>query len=161
MRLAASLLLGFLCGCSPDHTPTQTVGSIAPQIAVLDTQGLVHTLKDFKNQNVLLTFWQSSCAPCIQDLPHLAQIHHSGKATVIAVSLDKHFSAAKQAIRHTAPSLPIYADPDLATAKRFGIRATPTHFLINQNGVIQKRIEQPIETAEQILNNPIMREKVQ
>lgn len=51
--------------------PNDPVGQVAPDIVITDTDGKAHALKDFRGKWVLINFWASWCAPCMDELPLL------------------------------------------------------------------------------------------
>lgn len=49
-------------------------GQLAPEIQFMDPSGVPHRLSDFKGKVVLVNFWATTCAPCIQEMPGLSQL---------------------------------------------------------------------------------------
>jgi peroxiredoxin len=48
-----------------------TVSSMAPEFSGTDLNGKVINLKALKGKTVILNFWFTSCAPCLQEIPEL------------------------------------------------------------------------------------------
>ena len=86
--LALFALLAFIPGCDRGAHPAQT-GKAAPDFTVSDGQTSIH-LANYRGQVVLLNFWWSQCAPCIEELPSLLQLHHDNpNLAILAVSIDE------------------------------------------------------------------------
>lgn len=104
MRLAGCLLLLLVLAAPPalagerppfaGHSQSfswQESPSPAPLAAFEDAAGESFTLKDFRGRVVLLNFWGSWCAPCIEELPGLnaLQVRLGGADfTVLTLAVD-------------------------------------------------------------------------
>ena len=93
---------------------------------------------------VLVNFWATSCAICLQEMPDLIATHARYKARgfetlAIAMAYDPPINV----VRYTeARALPfqVAIDHNGSLAERFGqVAATPTSMLINQRGEIVER----------------------
>jgi thiol-disulfide isomerase/thioredoxin len=77
-----------VCGCgSPDIGGT-AAGDEAPPFSLTAQDGRVVDSDSLRGQIVLLTFWSTTCGPCVRELPHLQQVDDSGRVKVVAVALD-------------------------------------------------------------------------
>ena len=89
-RLSAFVLLlplAFVFGCDRGAHPKQA-GKPAPDFT-FRTERLQFTSPITAAKVVLLNFWWSQCAPCIEEMPSLEQFHHENPNVVIlAVSID-------------------------------------------------------------------------
>lgn len=101
-------------------------------------------LAQFRGQPVLVSFWATSCASCLEELPHLVELyrelHPAGLEMVsVAMAYDPpnhvlEFSEAANLPHHIA------LDIDYAIADAFGdVRLTPTTFLLDPEGKIVLR----------------------
>lgn len=68
------------------------VGSEAPDISGLTSDGEEVTLSDFKGKYVFIDFWASWCAPCRREIPHLKEVlaysDNSENLVVLSYSID-------------------------------------------------------------------------
>src|ERR1700677_273756 len=86
--LAMVVLLAAGAGCDRGSHPDQ-IGKPAPQFAVSDGQESVD-LAALRGHVVLLNFWATWCAPCIQELPALEQMQRDlPQVNVVTVSTDE------------------------------------------------------------------------
>ncbi|MGA7860194.1 MAG: TlpA disulfide reductase family protein, partial [Terracidiphilus sp.] len=84
----AVLLLVFIPGCNRGARPAH-LDKRAPDFTVSDGTTSVH-LASYRGKVVLLNFWWSQCAPCIEELPSLLQLHHDDpNLVVLAISVDE------------------------------------------------------------------------
>jgi peroxiredoxin len=82
-----------------------------------DTKGKMVKLSAQKGKVVVITFWATWCAPCIQELPHLNKFYKKYKddgLMVLAINIDgpDTFSKAKTIIKRKRLKLPILLDPE-------------------------------------------------
>ncbi|MDR2754338.1 MAG: TlpA family protein disulfide reductase [Planctomycetaceae bacterium] len=99
-------------------------------------------IKTFHGKVVLVDFFTSWCAPCIEELPHLKEIYaqyHDQGFEIVGVGGDKP-EALKKMIREYNISWTVVSET-LTVAKRlpsierqYGIKAYPTMFLIDREG---------------------------
>src|ERR1700688_2527215 len=86
--LTACLVIA-LSACSRGSRPPR-IGSSAPDFTVQDAQNKI-TLSQYRGQVVVLNFWATWCAPCVEEVPSLVEMQRRLKAkgvTVVAVSID-------------------------------------------------------------------------
>src|SRR5512147_2068784 len=80
--LAFALLLS-LSGCYSGTKPTR-IGNQAPDFVVQDTDRKV-ALHDYRGQTVVLNFWATWCAPCVEEMPSLIQMANNVKSKNVTV----------------------------------------------------------------------------
>src|ERR1700722_20071524 len=83
----------------------------APMFTFEDVNGRALDLKDFRGRYVLLNIWETSCAPCVEEMPKLNTLSKQLDPklfTVIALAEDHDSSAAWLFFkRHDIDHLPI------------------------------------------------------
>lgn len=87
-------------------------GEIAPDIALTDLSGKIHHLSDYRGKLLLVNFWASWCAPCIDELPQLVEAQGRFAARglqVIGPALDDAASVQPMAQRMHV-NYPVMAD---------------------------------------------------
>ena len=134
----AVLLLVFIPGCNRGAHPAQ-LDKRAPDFTVSDGTTSVH-LASYRGKVVLLNFWWSQCAPCIEELPSLLQLHHEDpNLVVLAISVDEDPDSYFSFIRRRHVDLITVRDPDESAAKLFHTDMWPETYIIDRNGLIRRK----------------------
>ena len=118
----------------------------APKTAFTDENLASTTIDAFKGKMVILNFWATWCAPCIQEMPTLERLAArlpTEKFAVIAVSQDRGgASIAKTFLdRIGVRSLPLYFDPNRRLSRDLGVRGLPTTVVIARDGTVVGKLE--------------------
>jgi thiol-disulfide isomerase/thioredoxin/outer membrane lipoprotein-sorting protein len=74
------------------------VGSPVPMIELRSADGTTVALKSFSGQTVLLDFWATWCAPCVDSLPSLEKLHQEAAPKgLVMISIDEDLDPKKAA----------------------------------------------------------------
>ena len=118
-----------------------------PDSAFFGPQGQTLHLADFKGQVLVVNFWATWCAPCVKEMPTLAQLQtaYAGKPVkVMAISLDRteDKDLAQRFILKHGP-LTFYADPKFAMPFALDPRpvGVPVTVFIDAQGHERARLE--------------------
>ena len=115
------------------------VGQPAPVVSAVDLEGKPFRLEELRGKYVLVDFWATWCAPCLEELPKLQAAREKFKARgfeVVGVSLDETKGAVVDFVRvrklgwvqiHNAT-----CSADLVQA--FGVTTIPASFLVDPRG---------------------------
>ena len=139
---AAMLALPMLplSGCS-QTTPRPT---LAPVVSYTFLDGRPGDLASLRGHVVLVNFWATSCAPCVAEMPQLAQTWRTlsprgFEALAVATSDDPPLRVSDFAKAHALP-FGVVSDVSGEVAARFGgVPVTPTSVLIDKRGRIVSR----------------------
>jgi cytochrome c biogenesis protein CcmG/thiol:disulfide interchange protein DsbE len=130
--------LPLLSACNRGVHPAQ-LNIPAPDFTVSDGSSTVH-LASYRGHPVLLNFWWSDCAPCIEELPSLLQLHREmPNLTILAVSIDEDPAAYSRFIARHNINLITVRDPSQSAPKLFHTDMWPETYAIDQKGIIRRK----------------------
>jgi peroxiredoxin len=131
--------LALVSACDRGARPGLT-GQVAPDFTVSDGTSTVH-LANYRGQIVLLNFWWTECAPCIQEMPGLLELHHDRPdLAIVAVSIDEDEEEYKRFIDHRHVDLITVRDPNQTAAKLYHTEGWPETYIIDRQGVIRRKL---------------------
>ncbi len=96
-------------------------------------------LKNFKNSLVIINFWATWCAPCIEEMPSLSRLQanivfNNLQIIPINVGRDSIEKSKNFYQKLKIDNLKTYFDKDVELANKFLLRGLPTTVFINKNG---------------------------
>jgi cytochrome c biogenesis protein CcmG/thiol:disulfide interchange protein DsbE len=118
------------------------LGEPAPQFDLADLDGNPLRLSDLRGRPVLVNFWASWCAPCVEEFPLLRDAHdrYAGEGLVVVGIVFRDGSEAARAfMARMGARWQAAIDPGEETARRYGIYAPPETFFIDRDGVVAGR----------------------
>ncbi len=122
----------------------------APDFTVRDADRSV-TLSQLKGQVVVLNFWATWCAPCIEEMPSLVQMQQLMKqrgVTVLAVSVDVDQNNYQRFLRDHGVNLLAVRDGDQKANALYGTFKFPETYVIDRNGVVRRKFIGAVDWTE-------------
>jgi len=116
----------------------------APPATLTADSGKEVTLDSFRGRTVLINFWATWCAPCIEEMPSLLRLQQKlDGLTILAVSEDRRGAELVDPFvaQHGVQKLAIYLDPKNAVGHAFAIEGLPTSVLIDRDGRIRAELQ--------------------
>lgn len=73
-------------------------GSPAPIFNLPDTEGKMHSLKDYRGKVVYIDFWATWCGPCKREIPYMTKLEeeYAGNTDIVFISVSTDKEADKQ-----------------------------------------------------------------
>ena len=145
LRVAIGLLLGVLVFVIylSLHEHIVQVGDTAPDFSITADNGRTITRADFGGKLLVLNFWATWCAPCIEELPSLDQFQRelaNQGVVVLGVSVDKDEKAYKRFLDRAKVSFVTARDPDNTINSEYGTFKYPESYIINRDGKVVMKI---------------------
>ena len=137
--------LALLTGCYSGSRPPR-IGEAAPDFAVQDSTRTV-ALHDLKGKVVVLNFWATWCAPCVEEMPSLIQMQSRLKdqgVTVLAVSIDVDENAYNRFLKDHGVALLAVRDPEQKAARLYGTHGWPETYIVDRDGVVRRKFIGPV-----------------
>jgi peroxiredoxin len=125
--------------------PSPRAGFLAPDFTLGALRGGEISLAELRGQSVVLNLWASWCPPCRAEMPALQNAYerYRGRGLEI-IALNTTYqdneSAAAEFARELGLEFPILLDRTGLVSNLYHLRALPTTFFIDREGVIQKVI---------------------
>src|SRR5439155_7599616 len=88
---------------------------------------------------VLVNFWATWCPPCLEEMPAMERLwrrHKDAGFVLVAISLDADPKKVPPFVSARKFSFPIAVDPKMAVAERYGVRALPSSFVVDRQGMM-------------------------
>ncbi len=145
-----SLLLA--AGCDRGDHPKQ-IGKPAPDFTVTDS-GRSIQLSSYRGKVVLLNFWASWCAPCIEEIPYLNRLQQEmPQLVVLGVDMGEDDAAYQQFVTDNRVAFLTIRDAQQHSNGLYGTSRPPETYVIDRNGKIRRKFIGPQDwTSPEIMN---------
>lgn len=131
-------------------------GEMAFPFTLIDDKGNEVNLKDLRGKRVIVNFFASWCPPCQEEMPLLVELERqldAEKEILLGVNMtsqEKNVKDVQVFMDHYNASFPVVYDKDGKVMKDYRIIGIPTTIVVNENGMIERRINGMI--TEEMLN---------
>ena len=148
--IAAALLL--FTGCDRGDHPGQ-IGTSAPSFTVTDSSRTLR-LADYRGKVVVLNFWASWCAPCLEEFPSLIGLQKQmPQIVVLGVDFNDNAAAYRQYLIDNRIDLLTIHDESQQSNLAFGTTRPPETYVIDSQGRIRRKFIGPQDwTSPEIMN---------
>jgi peroxiredoxin len=125
--------------------PSPREGFLAPDFTLESLSGDKVTLSDMRGKAIVLNLWASWCPPCRAEMPAIQRVYqenHERGLEVLAVNMTAQDSlaAVETFVHEFNLTFPILLDTGGDVGITYLMRAFPTTFFIDRDGVIQRVI---------------------
>ena len=125
-------------GCDRGSHPGQ-VSKPAPNFTIVDGSKNIH-LSDYHGKIVVLNFWASWCAPCLEEFPSLIELQKQmPQIVVLGVDFDDDPSAYRQYLIDNHIDMLTIHDESQQSNLAFGTTRPPETYIIDGQGKIRRK----------------------
>jgi peroxiredoxin len=129
------------------------VGTAADDFQLMDLNGSMHRLSEYRGQVVLLNFWATWCKPCTTEMPAMQTTYDKLRASgfvVLAVNELEDDGKVRDHITQYGHTFPVLMDRKNTVANQFGVFGLPVSVFIDEHGVVQEYIKGGLLTEQKI-----------
>lgn len=148
-------VLGWIIFTSTKDTVID-VGDTAPAFAVTTDRGLKITPANFGGRVLVLNFWGTWCAPCVEEIPSLdqfAQANANSGVVVLGISVDRNEKLYNNFLKRFQVSFQTARDPDAKISGEYGTFKYPETYIIDKNGKVVQKIIGPRNWSDPEISN--------
>ena len=131
-----------------NEAPPFKLGGAAPPLALADVEGRRVDLTSLRGKVVLVNFWATWCAPCLEEIPELADAWRAQRGRcleVVGVTEESGSppEVAEFARRHAVP-YPLLLDQDGKAAADWHVPGYPRSYLLDREGRVRRVFDGPL-----------------
>lgn len=123
---------GYMATASADPFP-------APGFTLQSLEGESVALSDLRGRWVIINFWQTTCAPCVEEMPVFQQLHDTHEnLSVLAINIREAPDTIRPFLSEHRLTFPVLLSED-SVSQAYSVMALPQTLVLNPNGEIVYR----------------------
>lgn len=143
-----------LCALTPAYAGRDR---LAPDFELPDMNGNKVRLSSYRGKTVILNFWTKTCQPCLQEMPHIADLARvaAGRRDVVVITVstdegpDDVRDTLEVALNGEDPPFMVLFDPETdVVSGKYGTKLYPETWFIDPSGVIRARFDGPRDWSD-------------
>lgn len=134
------------CAAPEPATPAGTVAvASAHDFTLLSIDNETYQLSQLQGEWVLVNFWATWCAPCVEEMPYLQQVADEREITVLGVNMRESAEAVAAFSAEHKIRFPLLLDPDDDTVIAYNTISLPVTAVVAPDGTIALQQFGPLE----------------
>jgi len=118
------------------------VGKFAPGFSFTNPGGKSTSLTDLRGRSVMLNFWATWCGPCKVEMPLIQELAHDKEKAaeglvLLTVNGGESADEVTRFMNKYGFSFPVLLDTHRGIIQAYNVRAIPTTFFIDRDGIIR------------------------
>ena len=129
----------LITGCST-LVEAPEIGKLAPSFQLTDIDGQSVSLSDFQGQPLLINFWATWCGPCRSEMSYIQEVYDElseREPVVLSINIGESLTKVEEFMRGYNLSFPVLLDMEGNVSEKYNIRAIPTTYFIDGDGIIK------------------------
>ncbi len=123
--------------------PVVNAGDKAPHFEIVTDRGHKITPSDFEGKLLVLNFWATWCAPCVEEVPSLNAFQRAMAdkgVVVLGVSVDSNEKLYRRFLQTFHITFDTWRDPDQTIPGKYGTFEFPESYIIDSSGHVVEKI---------------------
>ena len=125
--------------------PSPREGFLAPDFSLDLLGGGEITLSELRGSAVIINLWASWCPPCRAEMPAIQRVFERSQGRgLVVLAVNTTFQDSEQAaqtfVQEFGLTFPIALDRDGVVSRSYQLRALPSTFFVDREGIIRKVI---------------------
>lgn len=120
--------------------PAPKIGELAPDFTLLDLDGNIVRLSDFRGKTVVMNAWATWCPPCRKEFPELVELYDANKdrgLVVLGLNLQEPREQVRKFAQEYGAEFPIVIDVDADVVAQYRLLGLPTTWFIDSQGILR------------------------
>ena len=141
------------------------IGQPAPEVSLQLLDGTPFKLSEQAGKVVVLDFWATWCAPCMQTMPLVEKAMEQfdpDMVKLISVNLQESAQQIRPALERYKLNVTVALDTDGVAAARYAAKAIPQLVIVGEDGIVKqlyvgggpKVVDQMTSTIKELVNAP-------
>jgi thiol-disulfide isomerase/thioredoxin len=162
--LSTLVLLGIwfsYAGFAPKEGPNESLVLLdrmeregVPDFTLPDMEGKSFSIREIKGKLVVLNFWATWCAPCVEEFPSMIAMAEKfgGDLILVTVAADERkedVTRFVQALKLKSPYWISLWEPELKVAKQYGTGRLPETFILNRDLKLVKKVMNSLDWSSE------------
>lgn len=122
--------------------PASLIGSAAPDFQLMNLDGQPVALEDYRGQILFLNFWQTTCVPCITEMPEFEAFfadQDPDEVQLLAVNVAESEASIRDFFTEfEIGAIPVVLDSDQNVRRNYGVMGLPVTFVIDPSGFVRQ-----------------------
>jgi peroxiredoxin len=139
-RGASVLMLALLSHGAFGQQLVAWRGDPTPALMLEDMKGNSISLANLRGKTVLISFWATWCAPCVEEMPSIQDLKArftQDKFEVLAVNVGESKERVEAFLNKVPVNFSILFDPQGDASRNWKVRGFPTTFILGPDGRIR------------------------
>ncbi len=117
-------------------------GAVAPEFELIDSEGEMHRLSDYRGQVVVVNFWATWCPPCLEEMPAMQrawEVIREENMMMLGINLGEDEDAVFEFTAEYPVEFPLLLDEAFKLPDTWPVNVLPTTYVIDTEGMLVYR----------------------